>query len=79
MGRCNTPFESNLQRKQKLKSLAMVGSTGTLPWLRIDRVQPNRQLTCGSIVESTHWRVLRRPSEPAAVTGKVGTGTRVGY
>jgi hypothetical protein len=25
----------------------------------------------GSILESTHWMVLRRPSEPAAVTGQV--------
>jgi hypothetical protein len=24
-----------------------------------------------SLVESTHWMVLHRPSEPAAVTGKV--------
>jgi len=55
----------------------MVGSTGTLPWLRIDRVQPNRQFSRGSIVESTRWSVLRRPSEPAAVPVQVAHSTRM--
>jgi hypothetical protein len=27
--------------------------------------------SCGSIVESTHWMVLHRPSEPAQIIGKV--------
>jgi hypothetical protein len=32
----------------------------------------------GSIVESTHWMVLRRPSEPAAVTGQIDRLAHVG-
>src|SRR4029453_17069609 len=60
---------TRLALKTKAKSLARVRSAGTLPWLGFDRAQPNRSLLPGSIVDSTHWMVLRRPSEPARITG----------
>src|SRR4030095_3739795 len=69
---------TRLALKTKAKSLARVRSAGTLPWLGFDRAQPNRSLLPGSIVDSTHWMVLRRPSEPAPVTRKVADGTRAG-
>src|SRR4030095_4624976 len=62
---------TRLALKTKAKSLARVRTAGTLPWLGFDRAQPNRSLLPGSIVDSTHWMVLRRPSEPAAVIGEV--------
>src|ERR1700693_283308 len=62
---------TRLALKTKAKSLARVRSAGTRPWLGFDRVQPNGSLAPGSIVESMYWLVLRRPSEPAALTGQV--------
>src|SRR5208337_5343274 len=47
MGRRNTQHGPNLQRKQRLTPLARVRSTGTLPWLGFDRVQPNRSALPG--------------------------------
>ena len=38
-----------------------------MPWLGFDRVQPNKWLSRGRIVESMHWKVLHRPVELAAV------------
>src|SRR5579863_4236445 len=70
MGRCNTR-RTGLALRTKAKTLARVRSARTLPWLGFDRVQPNGTLDPGGIVESTHWMVLRRPSEPARITGHV--------
>jgi hypothetical protein len=57
---------TRLALKTEIKSLARVRSAGTLPWLGHERGQPNRSLLSGeSPVDSTHWMVLRRPSELA--------------
>jgi hypothetical protein len=71
MGRRNTKREPSWHRKQKPKSLAKVRPAGTLPWLGLARVQPNRWLSRGSLAESTHWRVLHRPVELARVIVQV--------
>jgi hypothetical protein len=55
--------------KTKAKSLARVRSAGTLPWLGFDRDSQTDHFSRGSIVESTHWVVLHRPVELAALTG----------
>ena len=77
MGRRNTQVECSLHWKTKAKSLARVRSIGTLAWLGFERVRPIRALLRGSIVESMHWMVLRRPFEPAGETGKVEASTHV--
>jgi len=71
MGRRNTKLEPAWHWKQKLKSLVEVRPAGTLLWLGFGQVEPNRWFSRASIVESTHWLVLHRPVELAAVTGQL--------
>jgi hypothetical protein len=45
---------------------------------RFDRGQPRDHFSRGSSVESTHWKVLHRPPELAAVTGQVESWYGIG-
>ena len=57
--------------KTKAKPLAKVRSAGTLPWLGFDRVRPNGWIRPGNMLELTHWMVLHRPFEPAALIRQI--------
>src|SRR5208337_201180 len=68
-------LEVYFQESQRLKSFASVDPNGTPPCLGLMEYSRTDRFSRGSIVGSTDWMVLRRPSELAAVTGEVGNGT----
>src|SRR5271156_3441145 len=71
MRRRSTKPEPTWRRKQELKSLPRVRPAGKLPSLSLHRVQPNRQLSRRSIVESMHRIEFHRPAELAPLIGNV--------
>ena len=66
MGGCNTKL-APLALKTKAKTAHQGWPAGTLPWLGIDRIQPNRWFSRASNVESMQWMVLHRSVELAAL------------
>lgn len=71
MGRRNTQLEPTLHGKQKPKPLATLDQSEPYPGKDLTEYRQTDGFFRGSTVKSTHWMVLHRPVEPAALTGEV--------